>query len=234
MTASLAAIRAIVLAGHGTVFDTGAAVRAAGAMLDGREEALAALWQAKRFEYACIATATGRPSELWEISGEALDHAMATLGFGNDRLLRARLMQGLLQAPPFADVQPALRALADNRARPLALLSNASTMMVTATAKAGDVFGLFDALLSAEPTGLFKPSPAVYRLAQDRFGAAAGEIAYVSANPWDIAGATLAGMATIWLNRSGARAEFAWAPPAAVIDSLTALPGLLDHAQKVA
>jgi 2-haloacid dehalogenase len=235
MSAAFEGIRAVVLSGHGTVFDSTAAVRAAADALDGRADALAALWAAKRFEYAWIATATGRRTELWEITGEALDHAMAALGFGQNRLLRARLMQGLLQAPPFADAKPALAALAGNRLRPLALLTNASAMMATAAAKAGEVFGLFDALLSAEPTGVFKPSPAVYQLAPARFGIAPAEIAYVSAHAWDVAGAALAGMRSVWLNRAGAVPEFAWAPPASVIVSLAELPGLLASAgQKVA
>lgn len=234
MSQALGPVRAVVLAGHGTVFDSTAAVLAAADALDGRGEALAALWQAKRFEYAWIATATGRRTELWEITGEALDHAMGALGLGHDRLLRARLMQGLLQAAPFADAKPALTALAGNRARPVALLTNASAMMATATAKAGELFGLFDALLSAEPTGVFKPSPAVYQLAPARFGVAPAEIAYVSAHAWDVAGAALAGMRAIWLNRTKAMAEFAWAPPAAEIASLLALPALLEPGQKVA
>ncbi|MCU0987643.1 MAG: haloacid dehalogenase type II [Acetobacteraceae bacterium] len=234
MSGGLGPIRAIVLSGHGTVFDSTGAVRAAAAALDGKAEALAALWATKRFEYAWIATATGRRTELWELTGEALDHAMGALGFGHDRLLRARLMQGLLQAPPFPDARPALRSLAGNRACPLALLTNASAMMATATAKAGDVFGLFDAILSAEPTGVFKPSPAVYRLAAARFSIAPSEIAYVSAHAWDVAGAALAGMRSIWLNRQGAMPEFAWAPPAATIASLGDLPALLETAQQVA
>ncbi len=225
---SVKPIRAVVLSGHGTVFDSTGAVRAAEAALGGKAEALASLWQTKRFEYAWIATATGRKVELWEITGEALDHAMGALGFGHDRLLRARLMQGLLQAPPFPDAKPALGALAGNRARPVALLTNASAMMATATAKAGDVFALFDALLSAEPTGVFKPSPAVYQLAAARFSVPLPEIAYVSAHAWDVAGAALSGMRAIWLNRHGALPEFAWAPPAATISSLTELPALLD------
>ena len=234
MTGALGPIRAVVLSGHGTVFDSTAAVRAAAAALGGRAETLAALWAQKRFEYAWIATATGRRTELWEITGEALDHAMAATGFGQDRLLRARLMQGLLQAPPFPDARPALAALAGNRARPLALLTNASSMMATAAAKAGEVFGLFDALLSAEATGVFKPSPVVYQLAPARFGLAPAEIAYVSAQAWDVAGATLAGMRAVWLNRAGATPEFAWAPPAAVIRSLAELPGLVEAAQRAA
>jgi 2-haloacid dehalogenase len=234
MSGGLGPVRAVVFSGHGTVFDGAGAVHAAASALDGKAEALAALWATKRFEYAWIATVTGRKAELWEITGEALDHAMGALGFGHDRLLRARLMQGLLQAPPFPDAKPALSALAGNRNRPIALLTNASAMMATATAKAGEVFGLFDALLSAEPTGVFKPSPIVYQLAAARFGAALGEIAYVSAHAWDVAGAALAGMRAIWLNRHAALPEFAWAPPAATIARLTDLPALLDAGQAAA
>jgi 2-haloacid dehalogenase len=231
---ALGDVRAVVLAGHGTVFDSTGAVRTANAALGGQADALAELWAAKRLEYAWVATVTGRKAELWEITGAALDHAMGALGFEHDRLLRARLMQGLLQAPAFPDAKPALQALAGNRRRPVALLTNASAIMATATAKAAEVFGLFDALLSAEPTGVFKPSPAVYQLAAARFGAAPGEIAYVSAHAWDVAGAALAGMQAIWLNRAGALPEFAWAPPAATIASLAELPALLEAAQAAA
>ncbi|MFQ3591631.1 MAG: haloacid dehalogenase, partial [Gemmataceae bacterium] len=83
----------------------------------------------------------------------------------------------------------------------------------------------------AEPTGLFKPAPEVYALVPARFGVAAGEVAYVSANPWDVAGAAAAGLAAVWLNRDGAgRVEFPWAPPAAVITALAHLPAVLAGA----
>ncbi|GIX11155.1 haloacid dehalogenase type II [Elioraea sp.] len=227
MTARLGATRAVVFSGYGTVFDGAGAVMRAQDALGEKAAPLAALWQAKRFEYAWLSTITGRRIEMWEITGEALDHALAALGFGRNALLRARLMQGQLQAPPFPDIRPVLEALRRERTRQIGLLSNASVTMLTAAVKAGELYPLFDALISAEPTGLFKPAPEVYALAPARFGLAPGEIAYVSAHPWDVAGAAAAGLAAIWLNRDGARAEFTWAPPAETIAAPDALPALL-------
>jgi 2-haloacid dehalogenase len=217
----------VVFSGYGTVFDGAGAVMRAQDALGEKAAPLAALWQAKRFEYAWLSTITGRRIEMWEITGEALDHALAALGFGRNALLRARLMQGQLQAPPFPDIRPVLEALRRERTRQIGLLSNASVTMLTAAVKAGELYPLFDALISAEPTGLFKPAPEVYALAPARFGLAPGEIAYVSAHPWDVAGAAAAGLAAIWLNRDGARAEFTWAPPAETIAAPDTLPALL-------
>lgn len=234
MTDRLAATRAVVFSGYGTVFDSIGAVRRAADGLGERAEAVARLWQAKRFEYAWLATIMGRRVDLWELTGESLDHALAAMGFGRNALLRARLMQGQLQAPPFPDIRPALEALRRGRGRRIGLLSNASATMLTAAVKAGELYSLFDALISADPAGLFKPAPAVYALATARFGFHPGEIAYVSAHPWDVAGAAAAGLAAIWLNRDGARAEFAWAPPVATIASAADLPGLLAEAAEAA
>ncbi|WP_114374557.1 haloacid dehalogenase type II [Elioraea thermophila] len=235
MSGSLAGAKAIVLSGHGTVFDSAGAVRFAADALGEATGPLAALWEAKRFEYAWMSQLTGRRTDLWELTGEALDHAMSALGLPANPLLRARLMQGMLQAPPFPDVRPALVALREARGRPLALLSNASVSMLVAAAKAGGLYALFDALLSAEPTGSFKPAPAVYALAPARFGLAPADILYVSAHPWDVAGAASAGLTAVWLDRARrGRGEFAWAPPAAVIASLADLPALVSDTARAA
>lgn len=234
MTARLGATRAVVFSGYGTVFDSAGAVMRAEDALGDKAAPLAALWQAKRFEYAWLSTITGRHIEMWEVTGEALDHALAALGLGRNALLRARLMQGQLQAPPFPDIRPVLETLKRERGRQVGLLSNASVTMLTAAVKAGELYPLFDALISVEPTGLFKPAPEVYALAPARFGVAPGEIAYVSAHPWDVAGAAAAGLAAIWLNREGARPEFAWAPPVETIATPDALPALLAGAAEAA
>jgi 2-haloacid dehalogenase len=227
MSDRLAATRAVVFSGYGTVFDSIGAVLRALDVLGEKADPLARLWQTKRFEYAWLSTITGRRIDLWEVTGEALDHALAATGFGRNPLLRARLMQGQLQAPPFPDIRPVLQALKRTRRRPVGLLSNASVTMLTAAVKAAELYPLFDALISAEQTGLFKPAPEVYALAPARFGVAPAEIAYVSAHPWDVAGATAAGLTAIWLNRDGARGEFPWAPPAEAITTPEALQGLL-------
>lgn len=221
----LSDVRVVAFAGNGTLFDMAAAVGFAADVLGPRAATVGALWQAKAFEYATLSAQIGRQADAWSITGEALDHALATLGAA-DPLLRARLMQAALQAPLFDDVRPMLDALAPLR-RKVALLTNGSPTMATALAKAGGIYAAFDALLSADGGGVRKPMAASYGLVTERFGAPPASVLFVSANAWDIAGAARAGLAAVWLNRSGAPPEYAWAQPRATIGSLRDLPGLL-------
>jgi 2-haloacid dehalogenase len=217
-------IRAVVLAGHGTLFDLDGAVAAAADRLGAQAATVGALWQAKIFEYATLSHQIGRAADAWSITGEALDHAMAAHAV-EDRLLRARLMQAVLQVPLYPDVAAALAALEGRAKR--ALLTNAAPVMAIAQCKAGGIYGAFDAILSAEAAGTRKPLPAAYALPAERFGIAPAQVLFVGAQPWDVAGAAQAGLASVWLNRSGAPPEYAWARPRAVIGTLAELPGLL-------
>lgn len=218
-------IRVVALAGNGTLFDVAGAVACAADALGERAAAVAALWQAKTFEYATLSALVGRAADAWTITGEALDHALVTLSVAAP-LLRARLMQAALQAPLFADVRPMLRVLAPLR-RKLAVLTNASVTMATALAKSGDIYGAFDALLSAEAAGTQKPLAAAYALVSQRFAVEPAQVLFVSARAWDVAGAARAGLAAVWLNRAGAPAEYDWAEPCASIATLADLATLL-------
>lgn len=223
-----AEIRVVAFAGTATLFDMAAAVNYAADMLGPRAAAVGALWQAKIFEYATLSAQIGRAADAWSITGEALDHALAAMAV-YDPLLRARLMQAALQAPLYPDVAPMLAALAPTR-RKLAVLTNASPTMVTALAKAGGIYGAFDALISADTAGTRKPMAAAYALLGERFAALPGSVLFVSANAWDVAGAARAGLVAVWLNRAGSPPEYAWARPHATIGSLAGLADLLPAA----
>jgi 2-haloacid dehalogenase len=218
-------IRVMAFAGTGTLFDMAGAVGVAADALGDRAPTLGALWQAKVFEYATLSSQIGREADAWSITGEALDHALATLKVP-DPLLRARLMQAALQAPLYPDVAPALAALAPLRCK-LALLTNASPTMATALCKSGAIYGQLDALLSADAAGARKPMAAAYALVTERFAVPAGSVLFVSAHAWDVAGAARAGLTAVWLNRSGAPPEYFWAQPQATIASLGDLAPLL-------
>jgi 2-haloacid dehalogenase len=222
---AFADIRVVALAGNGTLFDMAGAVATASVRLGARTATVGALWQAKIFEYATLSQQVGRAADAWSITGEALDHALAAHGIA-DALARAQLMQAVLQAPLFADVAPALAALAQPR-RKLALLTNAAPVMAVAQVKAGGIYAAFDALISAEAAGTRKLLAASYALVGERFGVAPREVLFVTAHPWDVAGAAQAGLAAVWLNRAGAPPEYDWARPRAVIGTLADLPALL-------
>jgi 2-haloacid dehalogenase len=110
---------------------------------------------------------------------------------------------------------------------PTAILSNGSPAMLDAAVKGAGLEDLFDAVLSVEEAGVYKPHPKVYRLAVDRFGVPATSIAFQSANAWDAHAASAFGMQVVWCNRYGQRRERLPGAPDRETMSLADLPALL-------
>ena len=102
-------------------------------------------------------------------------------------------------------------------------------MLDAAIAGAG-IGGLFDAVLSVEEAGVYKPHPKVYQLALDRLDLPASAIAFQSSNAWDAHAASAFGMQVVWCNRSGQRRERLPGAPDREITSLSDLPALVGAA----
>ncbi|MBF0304404.1 MAG: haloacid dehalogenase type II [Alphaproteobacteria bacterium] len=220
------AVKACVFDAYGTLFDLGDLTRAAVPTLGRqRADALNALWRRKQLDYSWLRSLIGRHTDFWHVTGESLDHAMLALDVA-DPLLRARLMEAWLTPPPFADVVEGLGAVRAAGLR-TAILSNGSVAMLTGAVGAAGIQRLLDAVISVEPAGVFKPHPAVYALAVDRLDLPPGEIAFVTANGWDAAGAAAFGFKVAWLNRQGAAPEMLPAGPKAEFRSLAELAPLL-------
>ena len=99
-------------------------------------------------------------------------------------------------------------------------------MLEAATGSAG-IADLFDHVLSVEEAGVFKPHPRVYRLAVDRLGVEAGQIAFQSSNAWDAHAASAFGMRVVWCNRYGQRRERLPGAPDLEVRTLADLPELV-------
>jgi len=95
----------------------------------------------------------------------------------------------------------AAEVLADVRRRPLPLgvLSNGDYGMLDALMRTFPV--RFDRIVSVEG-GKFKPHPSVYRKALTEMGVPVDDLLHVAGSPSDAAGATAAGIRTIWINRA--------------------------------
>ena len=70
---------------------------------------------------------------------------------------------------------------------------------------------------------MFKPAPAAYQIAVDRFGVPKERIGFVTSNFWDAAGAKSFGFQVYWINRAGVAAERLGFHPDRVLKSLAAL-----------
>ena len=203
--APFAETRVFVFDAYGTLFDFASAARRCTDRLGDKAEALAQLWRTKQTEYSWLRSLMSRHADFWQVTGEALDNAMANLAI-DDPALRERLMGLYLALDPFADARELLAALRAG-GRQTAILSNGSPQMLQAVVGAAGFSDLFDDLLSIEVAGIFKPHPATYRLATTRFGCEPQDIAFISANSWDSCGAATFGFRSIWVNRSGGPKE---------------------------
>ncbi|HKC13861.1 MAG TPA: HAD-IA family hydrolase, partial [Vicinamibacteria bacterium] len=99
--------------------------------------------------------------------------------------------------------------------------------MLAAAVKAARLDGFFETLLSVDAVGVYKPDPRVYGMAIQHFQAAPSDLAFVSANAWDIAGASAFGLRAFWVNRTGQQGENLPGAPEARIPSLAGLPQLV-------
>jgi len=99
--------------------------------------------------------------------------------------------------------------------------------MLRAVVKHSGLAHFFDAVLSVEEVGIYKPHPKVYRLAAARLKVPAPRIAFQTANAWDAAGAKAFGFRVAWINRAGGRLERLPGKPDAELASLAELPALI-------
>ena len=167
----------------------------------------------------------GRHADFQQVTGDALDFALATLGL-TESALRNRLMSLYLKLDAFPEVPETLKRLRSAGMK-TAILSNGSPMMLQAAVESAGLVGLFDAVLSVEEVGVYKPHPKVYQLAVDRLGVPASVISFQSSNAWDAYAASAFGMQVVWCNRYGQMRERLPGSPDREIKSLAELPPLV-------
>jgi 2-haloacid dehalogenase len=219
----LLGIEACVFDAYGTLFDFGSAARACPGVPSEAAGALTALWRDKQVQYTWLRAAQGRHADFAQVTADALDFALETLGLER---LRGRLLELYLTLAAFPEVP---EVLAKVRAAGLqtAILSNGTPAMLAAAVGAAGLAGRFDAVLSVEEVGAFKPDRRVYQLAVDRLGIPSAAIAFVSSNGWDAHAASAFGMQVVWCNRYAQRRERLPGAPDREIATLAALPALV-------
>ena len=225
MTASLSGVEVCVFDAYGTVFDFASAASRCGNVPPDKMASLTTLWRDKQLQYAWLRALQGRHADFWQVTGDALDYALETLGLASDTT-RARLMQLYLELEVFPEVPAVLERL-KRAGKRVGILSNGSPAMLAAAVRSAKIEGLLDTVLSVEEAGVYKPHPKVYALAANHFAVAAGAITFQSSNAWDAHAASAYGMRVVWCNRYGQRRERLPGKPDHEVRSLAELPALL-------
>lgn len=223
--AGLTDVKACVFDAYGTLFDFNSAVMRCRDDIGDAAERLSDIWRQKQLQYTWLRSLMQRHADFWQVTGEALDFALATVAIDNAGL-RDRLMALYRELDTFPEVTDVLNRLKQGGMQ-TAILSNGAPDMLNAGVDAAGLGDIFDAVLSVEDVGVFKPDPRVYQLAVDRLGVAPAEICFMSSNGWDAVGAAAFGFRVVWINRYKQPAEQLPARPDVVLDSLSPLPELL-------
>ena len=135
-------------------------------------------------------------------------------------------MQAYLQLSPYPEVGATLKALRSRGLR-CAILSNGTPAMLDSAVQNAGLDAAFDALLSVESVGVYKPDTRVYQLAVDQFDLRREQILFLSSNAWDVAGAASFGFQVVWINRFDQPHERLPDRPKAQLTDLGGLPALL-------
>ena len=125
---------------------------------------------------------------------------------------------------PYGDAVDGLRSLA-GRYR-LVALSNGEQWYLEELL-GNNVPVEFNAIISVDQVGAFKPSPGVYRKAIQRLGCEPGEIMMVAAHAFDILGAQACGFRAAYVNRYGLPTEDSVYQPDIIVDDFIELAARL-------
>lgn len=222
--ADFSASRVCVFDAYGTLLDVAAAARHLKDDLGDRWEPLSDIWRGKQLQYTWLRSLMGRYADFREVTGDALDFALDSVGLQDDGL-RSRLMDLYERLDAYPEVPDMLRSL-KAAGMQTAILSNGSPGMLRTAVQAAGVEDLLDDLLSVDTLQVYKPHPDVYALATSRFGVAPHEVAFFSSNGWDVAGAAAFGFRVAWVNRAGLRRERLPAGPEVELSDLRGVAGL--------
>jgi 2-haloacid dehalogenase len=174
---------------------------------------LAALWFATLLRDGFALTAAGAQEPFAELAVAALRTVLH--GVELDRDLEPAIdhvMDGFGQLAVHPDVPDGVRALRRSGHR-LVTLTNGSAQVAERLLAAAGVREEFEALLSVEDAGAWKPARAAYAYAARACGTDLTDMLLIAVHPWDIDGAARAGMSTAWINRNGRPYPAVFTPP---------------------
>jgi 2-haloacid dehalogenase len=225
MTEPLTGIEICVFDAYGTLYDFNSAVARHRDAIGPKADALSEMWRTKQVQYTWLRNSMSAYAPFWQVTGEALDHCLATVGV-TDKSVREKLMSAYLSLDPFPEV-PAMLDKLKKAGKRLAILSNGNPEMLDPMVKASGLADKFEAVISVDAAKVFKVDPKTYDLVKKQTGVTSDKVCFLSSNCWDAHGAALYGFKTLWVNRSGVPEDNLPGTVVAHIKDLSHLPVLI-------
>jgi 2-haloacid dehalogenase len=214
---------------YGTLCDTSSVTDRLGDVLEVTDDLVRAidrLWRRKQLQYSYHRGQMAAYEPFWSVTGDALTYALDFYEVEASEGERDRILDAYNHLDAFPGAVDALEALGE-AGHPCVVLSNGNPEMLETLAANAGLAPALDDIVSADEVATFKPGPAVYENAAARLDRDVGNCRLISSNAWDIAGASNAGMATGWVNRSREPPERLGERADLTVSSLAALPAAL-------
>ncbi len=140
-----------------------------------------------------------RHKDFWQVTEDSLDKSMTA--FDIDTSMKSELLDLYKVLSPFKEVPEVLKTLKEKNYK-LGILSNGTPSLLNELIESNNLKNIFDNVFSIEEIGIYKPSSKVYDLPIKKYNIQKNEVAFLSANTWDVSGGGNYGYNSIWVNRN--------------------------------
>ena len=215
-------VKAIIFDAYGTLFDVNSAAEKCKSKIGDKWENFANYWRTTQLEYTWLRSLMKRHEDFWKITEDSLDKSMKAFKIHSS--MRSELLDLYKVLSTFPEVFEVLQKL-KAREYKLSILSNGTPSLLHDLVKGNNLDLFFEDIFSIEDVGVYKPHPKVYDIPLKKYKIKKNEVAFLSANTWDISGGGNFGFNSIWVNRNDNVFDSLDFTPKNEIDSLK---GLLD------
>ena len=192
-------VKAIIFDAYGTLFDVNSAAEKCKDKIGDKWEGFANFWRTTQLEYTWLRSLMDRHKDFWQVTEDSLDKSIKV--FDIDPSMKNELLNLYKILSPYKEVPETLKTLKEKKFK-LAILSNGTPSLLDELVKSNHLDNLFDDIFSIEQVGVYKPSSRVYDMPIKKYNINKSEVAFLSANTWDVSGGGNYGYQSIWVNRN--------------------------------
>jgi len=192
-------IKAIIFDAYGTLFDVNSAAEKCKNKIGSKWEDFANYWRTTQLEYTWLRSLMNRHKDFWKVTEDSLEKSIKK--FHIDPSMKNELLNLYKVLSPFEEVPSVLNSLKVRKIK-LSILSNGTPKLLKELVESNNLKNIFDDIFSIEEVGIYKPASKVYDMPVNKYKIKKEEIAFLSANTWDVSGGGNYGYNSIWVNRS--------------------------------
>ena len=192
-------IKAIIFDAYGTLFDVNSAAEKCKDKIGNKWESFANYWRTTQLEYTWLRSLMNRHKDFWQVTEDSLDKSMKAYKIDNS--MRSELLNLYKTLSIFPEVKEVLNNLKEKNYK-LAILSNGTPSLLNELVKSNNLNNIFADIFSIEEVEIYKPDSRVYDLPINKYQIQENEVAFLSANTWDVSGGGNYGYNAVWVNRN--------------------------------